>query len=589
MPRSRPGPKDANGAPAAGPRGGLRLERWAPAAAGFVAFLLYASTLGHGYALDDGMVITGNRFTTQGIAGIGELLTRDSFAGALGSDQVLDQGRYRPLSLVTFALEWQLFRRNPAVGHGVNVLLYALTAVLLFRVVRSLGGGNPGWAAATTALFVVHPVHTEVVANIKSRDELLVFLFFLIVLDRFSRVRDLAHWSRAWLGGLAAFILALFSKESAVLFPVLLAAGLWTWGRPARSITKLFLVMSVLTAGFLGWRYSVVDPGAESLDLMNNPYLGASVGQKYATIAIVLLRYLGLLFWPARLSYDYSIWQIPLCSSADPVAWVSLVLHVGMLVLMLDGIRRRRAYGFGLLVYSLGLLPVSNLLINVGAPMGERFLYLPSFGFFLALLDLTRGVVSGRGGTSFDRRTRNLAVGLLVAVSLAGATRTIARNRDWSSEATLFLADVKNAPNSAKTNKGAADIWINRGARERDPAIRREDLERAVRHLERALQIYPDYAFACLDLGMAHRLRGETERAELLWRRYLALRPKGGMKPKLDRLLADSYFQEGRGLDVAGRRDEAVVRYRAALRIDPAFAEAARSLGRILPPDSLPR
>src|ERR1035437_8079055 len=99
----------------------------------FIGFALYSNTLFHDYALDDGLVIRENRYTKQGFAGIKDILIHDSFAGniKLGSNE-LTGGRYRPLSLVTYAIEWQFFGQSPHISHFINVLLYCLTGFLLF-------------------------------------------------------------------------------------------------------------------------------------------------------------------------------------------------------------------------------------------------------------------------------------------------------------------------------------------------------------------------------------------------------------------------------------------------------------------------
>lgn len=140
-----------------------------------VAFALYANTLTHGYVLDDTIVITDNDFTAAGFAGIGDLLTTDSFHGFLGRDvEELAGGRYRPLSLVTFAIEGALFGKSPGVGHLGNVLLFALCCVMLLIVLEALLRDRPSLGPLPVAfvaalLFAAHPVHREVVANIKGR------------------------------------------------------------------------------------------------------------------------------------------------------------------------------------------------------------------------------------------------------------------------------------------------------------------------------------------------------------------------------------------------------------------------------------
>ena len=138
-------------------------------------FFLYLNTIFNDYAVDDLAVIQENRFTKQGVAGIPILLRTFYWEGYWNNNS----GIYRPLSMVTFALEWQFFPDNPHAGHVTNIILYAITGFLLFKVLRRLmPEQNILFPFFVSLVFIAHPVHTEVVANIKSRDEILCLLLF---------------------------------------------------------------------------------------------------------------------------------------------------------------------------------------------------------------------------------------------------------------------------------------------------------------------------------------------------------------------------------------------------------------------------
>jgi len=133
-------------------------------------FILYVYSVGFDYVLDDKMVVSENNFTKKGFAGIKEILTTDSFQGFFGEQKnLIVGGRYRPLSIVTFAIEYQLFGLSTKVSHFVNVLLYGLTGLLLFRVLVMLfpiKKKTQWWrslAFVSSLLFILHPLHTEVV------------------------------------------------------------------------------------------------------------------------------------------------------------------------------------------------------------------------------------------------------------------------------------------------------------------------------------------------------------------------------------------------------------------------------------------
>ena len=195
------------------------------------AFLVHANTLGHNYALDDSIVITDNQFTKEGLAGMGSIFSKDTFYGFFkkdGKDNLVQGGRYRPLSLAMFALEYELFGENPFIGHLLNVLLFALLCALIFQFLRTLLRDHRHsdlLALLTALLFAVHPVHSEVVANIKGRDEILALLFAVLSFKYILTYVDNKKLSSLILSGFFLF-LGSMSKENAITFVLIIPIGL---------------------------------------------------------------------------------------------------------------------------------------------------------------------------------------------------------------------------------------------------------------------------------------------------------------------------------------------------------------------------
>lgn len=200
----------------------LMKPKWHPLVIFFLSFLLYANTLGHDFTQDDPLVITSNSFTTQGLEGISGILSKDTFYGFFGEagkDQLVAGGRYRPFSLIMFAFEYELFGANPFVGHLMNVVLYGLLGVLIYYLLISLFRNviSPErilfFAFFTSLIYIFHPVHTEAVANIKGRDEIMTMLLsasaWLILLKPGKK------WFHFLLSGLI-FFMAMMSKENAI-------------------------------------------------------------------------------------------------------------------------------------------------------------------------------------------------------------------------------------------------------------------------------------------------------------------------------------------------------------------------------------
>lgn len=163
---------------------------------------IYFNSGFNGYALDDGIVITENPYTKQGFAGISDIFSHETFSNIADQNAELSGGRYRPLSIAMLAIEYQFFGANPGVNHFINVLMYALMCVLLFYLLKQYVFKTDLTAALIAALlFVVHPLHTDVVSNIKGRDEILCLLLLLVCIIYYLRYvskGNLASWSFLW-------------------------------------------------------------------------------------------------------------------------------------------------------------------------------------------------------------------------------------------------------------------------------------------------------------------------------------------------------------------------------------------------------
>ena len=651
------------------PRRMIFSRRGAPYAILFLlGCALYAGSLGHEWALDDPLVYTENPAVQEGLAGVPRILGSDAYAHLYeryDRPAELSGGRYRPLSIVTFALEHELFGNVPWVAHAGNILLYGLTAPLLFFLLRRLRPDRSVWAWVAALFFAVHPVHAEVVANVKSRDEILSLLFVLgslcFVWSAFTRARtewgapatgpgdasrgDAVLHGQGSLGampldggsdsgrggasipfaasgwrsgpssldgtgrrpaflaasGLCAF-LALLSKEYGVSLLLLAPAMLFLFGNaPLRVAMRHVWPIAIAVALYLGLRISVVGmESVEATDLLNDPYHLATTGQTWATKLYVLLLYLRLLLWPHPLSGDYSYRQIAYRDFQDPFVWISVVLGLVAIAIAWIGMRRRHWIGFSMLFYLVHLFLISNLLVEIGATMGERLIYHASVGFVMLLA----GAV-----TRMAAVPRYALVGCLV---LSGAILTMIRVPDWKNDVTLFTHDVQAVPESARANANAGRGFLLLSDEEADPARKRALLERARRHLEKALSIDSEIVMAYFTLGAVQDRLEEFEAMDRSWSEARARFPDHPLFATYDPILADRlarlaaeavrtgdpkratelleravelaprqatlWFNLGIGRREAGDLVGAVDAWRQALRLDPDFEQATEAL-----------
>lgn len=503
--------------------------RWMGVFFFLMAFLLYAPTIGHQYAFDDSIVIVDNKFTQKGIAGIPDLLTRDFFEGIYEEGMNLTGGRYRPLSLLMFALEYQFFGLNPAVGHFINVLLYALTALLLFRVLARWFGRESLVTLLATLLFVVHPIHTEVVANIKSRDEILALLLLLGTFQALHRYTE--HRKPLWMGLAAlAFFGAMLSKESAFTFVVVIPLTLWALEkRTGKEAVSLSMPLWIAAFAYIALRTAMVGGGSDQpqTDLLENPLYGTDMGTRLGTVAVIVLHYWRLLFLPHPLSCDYSFDQIPRVGMGDPFALISIALHISLLAYVLWRLPKKEVLPWALIAVFAPLSPALNLFFNVGAPMGERFLYISSLGFSVGMAFLIQKATRWEKVESLFRQP--LAVGAVLLVAGGLAVLSFQRSKDWYNNETLFTADVKTVPNSAKVHYYYGNTILKKYLAL--PAAEQEKQKAKLlgiceTEFKRAVEIYPDFHTAMYNVGLVYYNKPEPQKALEYWEKTLQLMPR---------------------------------------------------------------
>ncbi|MBK9730234.1 MAG: tetratricopeptide repeat protein [Chitinophagaceae bacterium] len=545
-----------------------------------IALLLYGNTLYNQYALDDGMVILENKFVTQGISGIPDIITHDSFYGAIGNSKNLSGGRYRPLSLIAFAIENTLFGNNAFVHHFFNLLFYVCTCIVLLLFLRKfIFKQYPAAAFIAALLFTVHPIHTEAVANIKSRDEVMSLFFLLLTLYYLLEFITVSKKQIHIFLSVVFFALALLSKENGIIFIGIIPVTLYFFSlKRVSEITLQSIPYWGVAALYFLLRSSVlVVNHKEITEVMDNPYVLASLADKYATMLYVLLRYVQLLFWPHPLSYDYSYKQIPYQDFSSIGVWFAVLLHLLMIVIIIYGLRKKDLLSWCLLFYLSGMFIISNLLINIGAPMAERFLFQATVPFSILLTEIGRRLWL-RWKTAETVKMLSVAL-LLIPVTIVSSYATINRNTDWQSNETLFLHDVKVASGSARANTyaGVAMIKLSDGAK--NDTLKRSYAEQALAYFKIADSIKKDYITTLLNMGVVYSRLDSVDAAEEVWSRARNVDPGNSNFLLYDKYLAESYYQ--RGMEEARNKNlsNCISYLDKAVLYDPKNADAWYNLG----------
>lgn len=466
-----------------------------------LAAVPYLQSLDYGYVLDDQIVITGNQFTKKGIDGIGDILSTESMTGYFGEQKDLVAGaRYRPLSIVTFAIEQSIAPDKPALGHLGNIIFYIITCLLLYRVFLlwlPLKASQQWWWSipfVAAVFFALHPVHTEVVANIKGRDEIMTFTGALGAIWFSMKWLSDKKWHWLLLSG-TSFFLGLLSKENAITFLAVIPAGLYFFTRAERNdYVKILTPILAATFIYLLIRYQVIgyflSSGKEITDLMNNPFVEMRPDQKMATIFYTLGLYLKLLVFPYVLTHDYYPYAIPIMNWTDWQVWLSVSAYALMLGVFVKDYRKRTLPAFSILFFLATISIVSNILFPVGTFMNERFLFISSAAYTLVLawllVDRLPNVISNKVGLLFG-----LSLG---AIILAGyLVRTYTRVPVWENAMTLNRAAIAVSPNSARANTFMTTALFKEYQKETDEAKKKVMLQEMGVYIRKALSIYPAY------------------------------------------------------------------------------------------------
>lgn len=485
-----------------------RSNIWASLLIFILPFVLYWQTINFGYVLDDTIAITENSFTKQGIKGIDELLTTESFTGYFGEQKNLVQGnRYRPLSFITFAIEFELNGGlNPAMSHFINILLYGLLGLLIFRLMAYLFREEKvkdwwfGLSFLIAIFYIMHPIHTEAVANIKGRDEIMSMLFSIATLNLMMKY-NASNKMTYLISAMGVFFLALLSKENAITFlaviPMTLyfftSVNIWKAVKrvlPLVVVSILYLVVRFLAAG-------IPDMGQEIMDLMNNPFVGMSFGERTATISYTLLKYIQLYIIPHPLSHDYYPYAIPKLGWENWQSLVSLAVYTVLLVWAVRGWSSKSISSYGLFFYFATLSIASNVFINLGTFMNERFIFMASLGLTIVTIYIIREKLYNL----IPLLSKYLAI-LLLGVMLVGyGFKTIDRVGDWESALTLNRSAVEGGTNSARANSFMATAIYEEVKTMPNSDEKNAKLEDAYRYVKKAINIYPRYGNANLMLA----------------------------------------------------------------------------------------
>ncbi len=538
-------------------------------------FVVYTPVWFAGFIWDDDLLIT----------------TNPCIIGPLGLKEIWTTraADIAPLTLTTFWLEHALWGLAPLPYHLVNVLIHAVSAVLLWQILRKLQ--VPGaWLGA--ALWALHPVQTESAAwvtEMKNTESGFFYLLSIFFFLRWLKSREAEGRSRGlWDYGFTLFFaaLAMAAKSSTVILPIVLILcawwqeGRWQWRNVARVVPLFMMTLGSTALSF--WTQGL------HLTTVSGPYAGKSWPERLAAAGDAIWFYLGKLVWPYPLSTIYPRWQI---DTGDWTSYLpSLAVLVILVILWLYRETWARPWFFAFAYFLATLLPVLGLFKNtifVYSPVFDHFQYLGSMGpLALAgagLIRLAKLALPAR-----PQLRTSLFAGLLLVLAIMSWQRVWA----YQSQETLWTDTLAKNPACWIAHNNLGNVFQQRGqtneamaqfqmalAIDPDYAAAHNNLgntllqngrvDEAMTHYEKALELNPSYAEALNNLGNVLLQKGCTDEAMVDFEKAL----------QINFYYAEAHNNLGNALEQKGLTDEAIGEYQEALKINPGFADGHSNLG----------
>lgn len=542
------------------------------------SFILYGNTINNRYSIDDFYVTGSNPLVQQGIKAIPAIFS--SYYISINAEEGGQHNfGYRPIAKTTFAIERQLFGENPHISHFINILLYALTGILLFRILRRLlKKHHLLLPLLTVMLFMVHPLHTEVVASLKNREEILSFLGALLALQFFLKFQDSGKKLNILWGSLA-FGFGFLSKANIMTFLAVIPLVMYFFTdiTPKKNILLAAAMILMLAAALLIPRL-FLGTSSRPMQFIENPLLfDVPFAERIGTSMLSLLFYLKMLVFPHPLIYYYGFNMIPVTGLGNPMVWLSLIIHLALLGFALWKIREKHLLSFSILFYLINISLYSNLVAPLTGMVAERSLYIALLGFCLALVYVIfRLAGSEPSNPKVTGKTLNYVVLVSVVLTIPAAAKTIDRNNDWKDELTLYAADAPHQENSAKANfiyaTNLRSTVVDRLKSGVPRAQVKEDANICITHFKRAAKVYPAYADAWNNLGEVYLLiLNEPDSAIQFFEKAVAANPE----------FTAAFYNLGYTYQVTDQPEKAIPEYVKALELEPYEIRAMSNLAQL--------
>ena len=451
-----------------------------------------------------------------------------------------DGDGYRPLTILGWRAQWTLGGGAPMAFHIVNVGLHVATSIAVLWMAAAVLPLGAAWTAA--AMYAVHPVHVEAIANVVGQSELAVALLVVLAVGLYVHARSRGDMSRRrWVGVATLYGVACLFKEHAIVLPALLLLAEATVVRSAiplrerlATIRLPLLMLLVVALSYLLLRSRVVAEFAGFRPFLVFQALDLSATDRVLTMIGAAPQWLRLLLWPARLSAVYGPHDIDVAQGPSLSQLPGLLVLMGTVGLMLACWRKSPVTSFGIGWLIIALLPMSNLVIPAGFIIAERTLLLPSVGATIAVASALWWFWKKLEVKSALRVAA--ATAFVLAISL-GIWRSYTRNRVWRDDDHLWRQGVLDTPESYLAHFRLGLHLLSRG-----------EHRLGEEHYRRAIELFPHDPLVAYSFAEQLRAAGRCDAAIPLYRWLFEATPNArrGHLGYATCLLGQAQFAEAR-------------------------------------------
>lgn len=483
-----------------------------------LVFMVYGKSISYEYVMDDKLIVN-NTFIKEGASGLADIFTSGYLEGFNN-----ESFSYRPIPLASFAIEQELHGGKVNLSRMFHLLLYAILLVLLLQILLAWFPNQKSlFLFSVLLLYLLHPINTEVVCNLKSRDELLAAIFIASMILSLDKAQISA--GLVWKITPAIFLfLAMLCKESAVMYAFLVPVVLLTiYGLKGMEILKNSVASIAALGLYFLIRGAVLTGGSlpEETFMLNNAFVELSGLDRVANAAHLFWLYIFKGLFPLKLTWDYSFSTLTGVSLLSALGIASIIGVLTLLVFCIQAAFKRNFLPLLILLFiALPLVPVLNLFVLIGANFAERFLFLP--GFFIVLgaaLLIQKGIM-------LLKQKPNLAEIILLVCGALFLAKTLNRIPDWKSEEDLIKSSLITNPESARVQTSMGSIYREK-AEKTAPSPSQEQLyKKALAHYTEATNLLPEAFEAIYNSGVIYQSTGNLEKAKPYYERVISINPK---------------------------------------------------------------